>query len=299
MMAGVAGDWTLDELAGRVAEALAVGDVRAPNGRVTEVPDGRVIRWYTTIGIVDRPNAMRGRTALYGPRHLLQLVAVKRLQARGRSLADIQADLAGATDLTLRRIAAIPPDVLAAAPPIVPADAHPSAERSIRTGAARRGAPAPAASGDGPGSPDGKSSADGLPAPNGSTVPSRSRFWAGAHGPDVERGRVAPAAAEVAPAAAESAAIGDDASAAAGGRDTVRAMHGLALGDGAVLLLPAPIPEQLGPDDVAAIQAAAQPLLDLLAARWRPPRSKAARPDVVRPDVERPDDEPRAEGAHR
>jgi hypothetical protein len=31
---------------------------------------------------------MQGRTALYGPRHLLQVVAVKRRQAQGRSLAE-------------------------------------------------------------------------------------------------------------------------------------------------------------------------------------------------------------------
>src|SRR5438309_557465 len=100
--------WTLDELAGRVAQALAADDVRAPNGRVREVPDGRAIRWYTTIGLVDRPLGFRGRTALYGPRHLLQIVAVKRRQAAGLALADIQSELAGATDDTLGRVAKLP-----------------------------------------------------------------------------------------------------------------------------------------------------------------------------------------------
>jgi DNA-binding transcriptional MerR regulator len=103
----------LGELVQRVASVLAAGDVRAPNGRVTGLPDGRVIRWYTTIGLVDRPAGMRGRTALYGRRHLLQLVAVKRRQAEGLALAEIQAELAGATDATLHRIAGIAdlPDV--------------------------------------------------------------------------------------------------------------------------------------------------------------------------------------------
>jgi len=103
--------WTLAELAGRVAQALAAADVRSPNGRVTEMPDGRVIRWYATIGLVDRPSGMRGRTALYGQRHLLQLVAIKRRQAQGRSLAEIQAELAGATDATLRSVAAVPAEM--------------------------------------------------------------------------------------------------------------------------------------------------------------------------------------------
>ncbi|TCN41144.1 MerR-like DNA binding protein [Kribbella orskensis] len=101
--------WTLGELAERVEAALAdyPGQV---NGRVRAVPDGRVIRWYTTIGLVDRPAEMRGRTALYSRRHLLQLVAIKRRQAQGHTLAQIQAELAGATDESLQPIAALTAD---------------------------------------------------------------------------------------------------------------------------------------------------------------------------------------------
>src|SRR5919206_4012100 len=100
--------WTLDELAERVGAALAVDYAGQPSGRVRDVPDRRAIRWYTTIGLVDRPVAHRGRTALYGPRHLLQLVAVKRLQARGLPLVAIQQELAGATDSQLERVARLP-----------------------------------------------------------------------------------------------------------------------------------------------------------------------------------------------
>lgn len=96
-------EWTIAELAERVAATL--GGVRAPNGRVTVRPDERMIRWYATIGLVDRPHGFRGRTALYGRRHLLQLAAVKRRQAEGRSLAEIQAELAGATDDMLAGVA--------------------------------------------------------------------------------------------------------------------------------------------------------------------------------------------------
>jgi hypothetical protein len=174
--------WTLDELVRRAAAALA-GPAYAgsPNGRVRDVPDRRTVRWYSTIGLVDRPAAMRGRTALYGERHLLQIVAVKRLQARGHSLADVQAELAGATDTTLRRVAALPADVAAAE------------------------VPAP------------------QPAP-------RPRFWA-------DR----PAA----PA------------------DTVTVRTAVRLPGGAELILPG----RPGDDDLAAIHAAARPLLDLLAER--------------------------------
>jgi hypothetical protein len=114
--------WTLDELVQRVTAALAgPAYPGAPNGRVRDVPDRRAVRWYTTIGLVDRPAAHRGRTALYGPRHLVQLVAVKRLQAGGHSLTEIQAELAGAGDATLRRLAGVPEPLLrrgsATAPP--------------------------------------------------------------------------------------------------------------------------------------------------------------------------------------
>jgi len=100
--------WTLADLTDRVAAALAVGYHGQRSGRVRDVPDQRAIRWYTTLGLVDRPAAMRGRTALYGRRHLLQLVAIKRLQAEGRSLAEIQVELAAAGDERLERIARLP-----------------------------------------------------------------------------------------------------------------------------------------------------------------------------------------------
>jgi DNA-binding transcriptional MerR regulator len=100
--------WTLDELAERVDAALAVDYQGPPSGRVRAVPDRRAIRWYTTIGLIDRPVAHRGRTALYGPRHLLQLVAVKRLQAKGLPLVAIQRELAGATDAQLAGVARLP-----------------------------------------------------------------------------------------------------------------------------------------------------------------------------------------------
>jgi hypothetical protein len=50
---------------------------------------------------------MRGRTALYGPRHLLQICAIKRLQAGGLPLGDIQTRLAGLDDRGLREVARV------------------------------------------------------------------------------------------------------------------------------------------------------------------------------------------------
>ncbi|MFG2247032.1 MerR family transcriptional regulator [Spirillospora sp. NPDC048823] len=102
------GTWTINELAERAAAALAADGSGQVSGRVRDLPNERLIRWYTTIGLVDPPLGRRGRIAQYGPRHLLQLVAVKRRQAAGRSIAEIQLELAAATDAALERIAALP-----------------------------------------------------------------------------------------------------------------------------------------------------------------------------------------------
>jgi DNA-binding transcriptional MerR regulator len=97
---------TISELAEQAAGVLAASPQQA-NGRVRDVPNERLIRWYVTVGLLDPPLSRRGRVAQYGERHLLQLVAVKRRQAAGRSLAEIQEELAGATNETLAAIAGV------------------------------------------------------------------------------------------------------------------------------------------------------------------------------------------------
>jgi DNA-binding transcriptional MerR regulator len=117
--------WTVAELADRATQVLA-GQPSEASGRVRDLPNERLIRWYTTIGLVDPPLARRGRTALYGRRHLLQLVAVKRRQAEGLPLAGIQAELAGATDGTLATIARLHDAEAASAPAKARLLAHPA-----------------------------------------------------------------------------------------------------------------------------------------------------------------------------
>jgi DNA-binding transcriptional MerR regulator len=102
------GLWTLDELTAQVALALGLDGPRQASGRVRDVPDRRTIRYYGTLGLVDPPVSFRGRTALYGQRHLSQLVAIKRLQARGLTLTEVQQRMLGLTDAKLRELAALP-----------------------------------------------------------------------------------------------------------------------------------------------------------------------------------------------
>lgn len=98
--------WTLPELVTEAAQRIEA--LPAPtNGQIRAVPDERTIRYYGTLGLLDRPAAMRGRTALYGRRHLAQVVAIKRLQAIGRTLAEIQALWPTLDDPTLARMSGV------------------------------------------------------------------------------------------------------------------------------------------------------------------------------------------------
>jgi len=244
--------WTLEELAEKAARALVDADVRVANGRVTGVPDGRLIRWYATIGLVDRPSIGPGRVARYSIRHLLQVVAVKRLQAQGLPLAEVQLRLAGATEASLRRIAALPPGLDEPAQDLsIPADRrarlHQLSERDdhrpdaddgtavLRRPSRRQSRDMPEAATPG----DGVSQWD---APAGDTA--STRFWATRPG---------------SPQSARS--HGRDPRVDIEG-DTVTRVYGVRL-NGLTLILPA----RPADDDLDAIMAAARPLLDLLAER--------------------------------
>lgn len=126
-MARIAPLWTFDELAARVREALADGYGGVANGRVTDVPNPRTLRFYVTLGLLDRPAEMRGRTAFYGARHLQQVVATKRLQAEGLSLEEVQARLAGMAPRALAQLARVPERLLSGA--AVQEDAPPARSR--------------------------------------------------------------------------------------------------------------------------------------------------------------------------
>jgi hypothetical protein len=262
-------EWTLDQLAERVGAALSVDYDGQASGRVREVPDQRAIRYYTTIGLVDRPAAMRGRTALYVRRHLLQLVAIKRLQAGGLTLARIQRELAGATDAQLERVARVPPleepagtaPEAALTPAAAPAAAAPLTPRPAFWKHAPRG---------GAGSPPGfKAATAGAEPP---ATRAAAAHDAGAPAPTPGADTAAPMAAAdeagvreaPAPAATATAPEAAPAPTPAGPSPAVAAvvMQGVRLGAGVTLLVEGE--RALGADEVAAIRAAAGPLVDLV-----------------------------------
>ncbi|MFC4056041.1 MerR family transcriptional regulator [Actinomadura syzygii] len=239
--------WTITELAESAAAALAADGSAQVSGRVRDVPNERLIRWYTTIGLVDPPFGRRGRTALYGPRHLLQLVAVKRRQAAGRSIAEIQLELAAATDATLERIAGLAP--AEGRPDALPPNSElPDGQRERAT---HTDTPAPPLSDGSEPPPDDPanipptdSHAPETPVPTHPTASAASRaarsgFWK--NRPDL---------------AYERAIAADDFD-----RPRPPVVQGVRLASGLTLLLDVP---SLSGGDLAAIEHAARPLLDEL-----------------------------------
>ena len=106
-MSDDAAAFPIDELVRRVVRALERVGVRQTNGQVSEAPTERTLRYYRTRGLLDAPAGHRGRTALYGPRHVLQVLAIKRLQASDVPLHEIQQRLVGRTDADLAAIAGV------------------------------------------------------------------------------------------------------------------------------------------------------------------------------------------------
>lgn len=104
---------TFSELCTAVVLALATDYTGTGSERTRDVPDARTIRYYTTLGLLDRPASFRGRTALYNRKHLLQLVAIKRLQARGLTLTQVQAKLVGMSPAHLEQLASVPKEIAA------------------------------------------------------------------------------------------------------------------------------------------------------------------------------------------
>lgn len=98
-------DWTMDELVERVREALPrLVSGAQPRWQVTDVPDARTVRYYVSLGLVDQPHGKRGTFALYGRKHLLQVLAVKKLQAEYLPIRKIEALLADRDEAALEKL---------------------------------------------------------------------------------------------------------------------------------------------------------------------------------------------------
>lgn len=72
--------------------------------RVSELPTERTLRYYMSIGLMDRPAAKRGTLSLFTYRHLLQVLAVKHLQSQYIPLRRIRTLLGGVSNRELENI---------------------------------------------------------------------------------------------------------------------------------------------------------------------------------------------------
>lgn len=99
-------DLSLEDLAAAARRLLT--DVRQTRYKVTPRPDVRTLRFYMTEGILDGPLSYEKGAARFGYRHLLQVAAIKRLQAQYLPLKKIKEILAGMDTAQLEGVVAEP-----------------------------------------------------------------------------------------------------------------------------------------------------------------------------------------------
>ena len=77
---------------------------RQERGSVTEVPDERMVRYYSSGGLISPPESKQGVSAVYGYLHLLQLLVIKRLQAEHLSIRKIRELVEGKVESELEQL---------------------------------------------------------------------------------------------------------------------------------------------------------------------------------------------------
>ena len=91
-------DFTIEELIEAADKSLAVLAPRQTRYKVTERPDVRTIRYYTSQRLLPSPVSYEGGRARYSGSHLIRLLLIKRLQTEHYTLAKIAAVLREASD---------------------------------------------------------------------------------------------------------------------------------------------------------------------------------------------------------
>ena len=90
---------------GLAAHATALVDaaaVRPTNAAARVAPSARAVRFYVASGLLDRSEGT-GTAAIYGYRHLLQLLHIKIRQREGQTLEKIKSEMQELTGDTLER----------------------------------------------------------------------------------------------------------------------------------------------------------------------------------------------------
>jgi DNA-binding transcriptional MerR regulator len=92
------------ELAVEAARILTESGLAQERGTVSEVPDERTIRYYLTEGLVPPAEDKQGTASVFGYRHLLQLLVVKKLQSEHLPIRKIRDLVDGRTERELERL---------------------------------------------------------------------------------------------------------------------------------------------------------------------------------------------------
>jgi DNA-binding transcriptional MerR regulator len=95
----MAESFSLEELSRQINAWCAEHEIAPASGQAGEVVSERNVRYYRTIGLIDAPEG-----GAYGEKHLLQLTAVRLLQAQGLPLRRIRELIYGRSLQELREI---------------------------------------------------------------------------------------------------------------------------------------------------------------------------------------------------
>ena len=82
-------------------------DLEQERGTVTVVPDQRTIRYYIAEGLIQAPDEKQGTASVFSYLNLLQVVAVKKLQAEHLPIRKIRELVAGKTERELEMLLGI------------------------------------------------------------------------------------------------------------------------------------------------------------------------------------------------
>jgi len=95
------------ELADEAARLVNRFVPKQDRGSVSEVPDERMVRYYISEGLISPPEGKQGASSVYSYLHLLQLLAVKRLQAEHLPIKKIKELVEGKSESELERLLGI------------------------------------------------------------------------------------------------------------------------------------------------------------------------------------------------
>ena len=125
-------DLTLEELVQALSALLAELAPHQSRWAVSERPDARTVRYYTTRGMLPKPLGYDGGRARYGFAHLVRLLCIKQLQARRFTLDQIARTLQERSDDDV--VGLVSPD---SGPALLPAPAaQPLARADVDAGGA-------------------------------------------------------------------------------------------------------------------------------------------------------------------